>query len=162
MKRSITRDLKEVCFHDSTIKRFVRTGDTVTLTFDWAYLTYESTPLIVGICCLNLFRVVSDEVSPEKHGPECLGVEYSLIGTNSSESDNDLVLGGFFESATEYSWVEWRCRFESFKFEWEGDVSLEAWRNGKLPEAESGRDGRIAPATPPTPPGMRLRTGRFQ
>jgi GNAT superfamily N-acetyltransferase len=27
---------------------------------------------------------------------------------------------------------------------------------------ESGRDGRIAPATPPTPPGMRLRTGRFQ
>ena len=30
------------------------------------------------------------------------------------------------------------------------------------PEAESGRDGRIAPATPPTPPGMRLRTGRFQ
>ena len=28
--------------------------------------------------------------------------------------------------------------------------------------SESGRDGRIAPATPPTPPGMRLRTGRFQ
>ena len=29
-------------------------------------------------------------------------------------------------------------------------------------QAESGRGGRIAPATPPTPPGMRLRTGRFQ
>jgi hypothetical protein len=32
----------------------------------------------------------------------------------------------------------------------------------KKQESESGRDGRIAPATPPTPPGMRLRTGRFQ
>ena len=29
-------------------------------------------------------------------------------------------------------------------------------------KARSGRDGRIAPATLPTPPGMRLRTGRFQ
>lgn len=28
--------------------------------------------------------------------------------------------------------------------------------------AESGRGGRIATATSPTPPGMRLRTGRFQ
>ncbi|MGB3119264.1 MAG: hypothetical protein WBE58_10605, partial [Verrucomicrobiales bacterium] len=27
---------------------------------------------------------------------------------------------------------------------------------------ESGGGGRISPATPPTPPGMRLRTGRFQ
>ena len=32
----------------------------------------------------------------------------------------------------------------------------------RIARAESGRDGRIAPATPPTPPGMRLRTGRFQ
>jgi len=29
-------------------------------------------------------------------------------------------------------------------------------------EAESGRGDRIAPVTPPTPPGMRVRTGRFQ
>ncbi len=29
-------------------------------------------------------------------------------------------------------------------------------------KAESGRGGRIAPATPATPPGMRVRTGRFQ
>ncbi len=27
---------------------------------------------------------------------------------------------------------------------------------------QSGRGGRIAPATPPTPPGVRVRTGRFQ
>ena len=33
---------------------------------------------------------------------------------------------------------------------------------GGKQQAESGRGGRIAPATPPTPPGMRLRTGRFQ
>ena len=32
----------------------------------------------------------------------------------------------------------------------------------KKTNSESGRDGRIAPATPPTPPGMRVRTGRFQ
>ncbi len=29
-------------------------------------------------------------------------------------------------------------------------------------QAQSGRGGRIAPATPPTPPGVRVRTGRFQ
>ena len=38
------------------------------------------------------------------------------------------------------------------------------WRNGDwIPtKAESGRGDRIAPVTPPTPPGMRVRTGRFQ
>ena len=30
------------------------------------------------------------------------------------------------------------------------------------PPSESGRGGRITPATTPTPPGMRVRTGRFQ
>jgi hypothetical protein len=118
MKRSITRNLEEVSFHDSTIERFVRADDTISLTFDWAMVTYEGNSLIVGRCCLHLFQVVSDEVSPEKHHTECFGAEYSLVGTNSSESDNDLVLGGFYVSSAEHSWVEWRCRFESFKLEW--------------------------------------------
>ena len=38
--------------------------------------------------------------------------------------------------------------------------SLLAIRNDQM--AESGGGDGIAPATPPTPPGMRLRTGRFQ
>jgi hypothetical protein len=29
-------------------------------------------------------------------------------------------------------------------------------------DGESGRGDGISPVTPPTPPGMRLRTGRFQ
>jgi hypothetical protein len=32
----------------------------------------------------------------------------------------------------------------------------------EIPIAESGRGDGIAPVTPPTPPGMRVRTGRFQ
>lgn len=140
MKRSITRNLEEVSFHDSTIECFVRVDDTITLTFDWAKVTYEGNPLIVGMCCLHLFQVDSDEFSPEKHHMECFGAEYSLVGTNSSESDNDLVLGGFYVSATEYSWVEWRCRFESFKLEWDVDETLEEWRKGKLLESEQTGD----------------------
>lgn len=95
-----------------------------------------SPEVIVGRCCLHLFQIVSDEVSPQKHPTECLGAEYSLVGTNSSELDNDLVLGGFYVSSAEYAWVEWICRFESFKLEWDVDVTLEEWRNGKLPEAD--------------------------
>ncbi len=51
-----------------------------------------------------------------------------------------------------------------------GGASIWARRVGTQPdveshnpqESQSGRGGRIAPATPPTPPGVRLRTGRFQ
>jgi len=136
MKRSIRENLADVSFHDSTIERFERAGDAITLTFDWAKVTYESASLIVGLCCLRLFRVTSDEIIPKEKSTECLGMEFSLIGTNSSESDKDLVLGGFYESTPEYSWVEWRCRFESFELQWESDVTLEEWRAGKLPEAQ--------------------------
>lgn len=134
MKRSITKNLGEVSFHDSTIERFERADGTVTLSFDWAKVTHDNTPLIVGLCHLHLFRVVSDEVIPNEHSTGCIGIEFSLVGTNNSESDKDLVLGGFYESTTEYSWVEWRCRFESFELEWESDVTIEEWRDGKLPE----------------------------
>ena len=47
------------------------------------------------------------------------------------------------------------------------EILSKEWYQGRNYESkfrtgESGRDDRIAPATPPTPPGMRLRTGRFQ
>jgi hypothetical protein len=136
MKRSVKENLADVSFHDSTIERFERVGDAIILTFDWAKVTYENTSLVVGQCYLHLIRVVSDEIIPKEKSTECIGMEFSLVGTNSSESDKDLVLGGFYESAPEYSWVEWRCRFDSFELQWESDVTLEEWRAGKLPEAE--------------------------
>ena len=40
------------------------------------------------------------------------------------------------------------------------DILVHSLHNENV--AKSGRGGRIAPGNPPTPPGMRLRTGRFQ
>ena len=42
------------------------------------------------------------------------------------------------------------------------DVYRFNYADGESTKAESGGGDRIAPVTPPTPPGMRLRTGRFQ
>jgi WD40 repeat protein len=49
-------------------------------------------------------------------------------------------------------------------------IALGSWNSGEIrhlvtpgnKNGESGRGDRIAPVTPPTPPGMRDRTGRFQ
>jgi hypothetical protein len=133
MKRSITKNLAAVSFHDSSIERFERREDTITLTFDWAKIGDEETPLVIGGCRLHLFQVASSEISPAQHGIECMGAQYSLIGTNSSKTDNDLELGGFYQSPEEYSWIDWKCRFASFQLEWDSEVTLEEWRSGKLP-----------------------------
>ena len=76
---------------------------------------------------------------------------YSQDGLTKSEFFRPFIIfpvGGIFWGA--FMWSFWKRQFEKQLLE----------QTNK--DAESGRDGRIAPATPPTPPGMRLRTGRFQ
>jgi hypothetical protein len=130
MKRSITSSLADVSFHDSTIESFVRIHDSIILTFDWAKVADKDDGLIIYSCRLILMGISHISLSPEKYKMDCLGSEYSLVGLNSSASDNDLVLGGFYESNEEHSWVDLKCRFESFTLEWEIDQTVEEWKSG--------------------------------
>ncbi len=100
---------------------------------DWAKLVYKDTHLIIGECCLKLKGMTNEALSPSKYSLDCIGEQFVLIGSNESTSDNNIKIGGFFEAPGEYSWVDWECSFKSFTLEWKNDVTLEEWRNGKVP-----------------------------
>jgi hypothetical protein len=134
MKRSLNSNLCKVSFHDSNIESFERTSAGITITFDWAKIYDEESSLVIGKCHLNLNTVISEVISPERFTSDCLGSEFSLIGENSSSSEQQLTLGGFYDdSQDEYLWAEWSCAFDSFFLTWNHDVTHDEWLAGNLP-----------------------------
>ena len=133
MKRLITENLHEVSFHDSSIENVVRGDNVTTLFFDWAKVTHEQRSLVVGQCKLDLHSPSGETLTPPQYAKTCLGFEFTLIGVNSSNSDQHLKLGGFYDSKNDYLWLDWNCTFLSFQFSWLDHVTLEEWKAGKLP-----------------------------
>jgi hypothetical protein len=150
MVNSVTKDFSRISFHDSSIEKIERNKNgSIEISFDWAFINDYSeieiqTPVIVGKSVLTLNKVKSqhyikylgENKSEEISCPEDLDSRFSLIGTNDFTKDGEFQLcslGGFYENATDYFFIDWKIGFESGKFSWTNYVTYEDWLNGAIP-----------------------------
>ena len=145
MEFKISKNIKRIELHDSSIDLLEFNSDNLVLTFDWAKLeNYKEKNLdgiILGKCRLELsgiikstFEIITDEETKTIEFPEDFQSKLDIIGENDSENDNHLRIGSIMNYDGKLAWTNWNLNFNKFDFYWNNHVTFKEWKNGAIAE----------------------------
>ena len=144
----ITKGLSRLSLHDSYFEHFVRKGNNITVTFDWAFLDTAAElgineSIVLDRTTISFFGVSFEEFRAENldHSWSDLDLEESieiwdiLAWSKTDDLNSIFTLGGLLDTLREgfLPWVEWKLKFESFSLEWDKHITHLDWLSGKLP-----------------------------